>query len=47
MSAISILAKNVEDDARSFPAIAQFCCCGLIASLCLIALGMDLAAGWL
>jgi hypothetical protein len=47
MSALSILSKNVEDDAHSFPAIARFCCLGLVASLCLIALGMDLAAGWL
>jgi hypothetical protein len=44
MSALSIPSKNVEDD---FPAIARFCCCGLVASLCLIALGMDLTAGWL
>jgi hypothetical protein len=47
MSALSILSKNVEADARSFPAIARFCCLGLVVSFCLIALGMDLAAGWL
>ncbi len=47
MSALSILSKNVEDDARSFPAIARFCCFGLVVSYCLVALGMDLAAGWL
>jgi hypothetical protein len=46
MSALSILS-NVEDDARSFPAIARFCCLGLAVSFCQIALGMDLAAGWL
>jgi hypothetical protein len=47
MSALSIPSQDVEDDARFFSTVARFCCCGLVASLCLIALGMDLAAGWL
>lgn len=45
MSALSILS-SVEDDARSLPAIARFSCLGLVVSFCLVALGMDLAAGW-
>jgi hypothetical protein len=47
MTTLSILSKSVEDDAHFFPAIARFCCLGLVVSFCLIALGMDLSAGWL
>jgi hypothetical protein len=51
MTAISIgsmgsVAETRADD-HSFKAIVGFCCLGLIASLCLATLGMDLSTGWL
>jgi hypothetical protein len=45
MTALSIVSAP-EADAHSLQAIARFCCFGLVASICLVTLGMDLSAGW-
>jgi hypothetical protein len=50
MSMISVVSTRsigaVRDDDRSSKSVALFCCVGLVVSLCLIASGMDLSAGW-
>jgi hypothetical protein len=49
MTAISLVSMGsvVRADDHSFKRIVGFCCLGLVASLCLATLGMDLGAGWL
>jgi hypothetical protein len=51
MTAISIVSMGsvaeAQADEQSFKAIVRFCCLGLVASLCLATLGVDLGAGWL
>ncbi len=49
MIALSMVSMRSapETDARSFKAIARFCGLGLIASFCMVTLGLDLSAGWL
>lgn len=51
MSMISVGSTRsigaVRADDRSPKSVALFCCVGLVVSLCLIASGMDLSAGWL
>jgi hypothetical protein len=50
MSMISVISTRsidaVSTDDRSPKSVALFCCVGLVVSLCLIASGMDLSAGW-
>lgn len=50
MSMISVVSTRsigaVRADDRSSKSVALFCCVGLAVSLCLIASGMDLSAGW-
>jgi hypothetical protein len=50
MSMISVVSMRSigaarADDHSSKP-VALFCCVGLMVSLCLVALGIDLSAGW-
>jgi hypothetical protein len=47
MTALSIASIGSEADSHSLQATARFCCLGLVASFCLIGLGMDLTAVWL
>jgi hypothetical protein len=51
MTAISIVSmrsvSETQADDHSLKTIAQFCCLGLVASLCLATFGIDLSAGWL
>jgi len=49
MTTISMVSMGsvVRVDDRSLKTIVGFCCLGLVASLCLATLGMDLGAGWL
>jgi hypothetical protein len=51
MSMISVAAMNSMSAARaadpSAKSVALFCCVGLVVSLCLIASGIDLGAGWI
>jgi hypothetical protein len=49
MTAIVSMGSVTETqaDEHSFKAIVRFCCLGLVASLCLATLGVDLSAGWL
>jgi hypothetical protein len=45
-SLASIASESVEDaDNQSFKTIVLFCGAGLIVSLCLMTLGVDLSAG--
>ena len=50
MSMISVASMNsisvVRASDRSPKSVALFCCAGLLVSLCLIASGIDLGAGW-
>jgi hypothetical protein len=50
MSMISVASMNSISAARagdsSAKSVALFCCVGLVVSLCLIASGIDLGAGW-
>ncbi len=50
MSMISVVSMRsigaIRADDRSPKSVALFCCVGLVVSLCLIASGMDLSAGW-
>jgi hypothetical protein len=50
MSIISVASMNSISAARvgdhSPKSVAFFCCVGLVVSLCLIASGVDLSAGW-
>jgi hypothetical protein len=50
MSMISVASMNSMGVARAIDASAKsvvlFCCVGLAVSLCLIASGFDLGAGW-
>ena len=50
MSMISVASINSIGAARagdhSPKSVALFCCVGLLVSLCLIASGFDLGAGW-
>jgi hypothetical protein len=51
MSMISVASMNSISAARagdsSAKSVALFCCVGLVVSLCLIASGIDLGAGWI
>jgi hypothetical protein len=51
MAVISIVSMGSTIEARaddhSLKAIVRFCCLGLVASLSLATLGVDLSAGWL
>jgi hypothetical protein len=51
MTAISMVSMGsvaeTQADEHSFKAIVWFCYLGLVASLCLATLGVDLSAGWL
>jgi hypothetical protein len=51
MTAISIVSMRsvaeTQANDHSPKTIVLFCCLGLVASLCLVTLGMDLGAGWL
>jgi len=49
MTTISMVSMGsvVRVDDRSLKTIVGFCCLGLVTSLCLATLGMDLGAGWL
>jgi hypothetical protein len=50
MSMISVVSMRFIGAARaddhSPKPVALFCCIGLVVSLCLVASGMDLSAGW-
>ncbi len=50
MSMISVVSMHsvgaARADDQSPKTVALFCCVGLVLSLCLIASGMDLGAGW-
>jgi hypothetical protein len=50
MSMISVVSMRsiaaVSTDDHSPKSVALFCCVGLLVSLCLMASGMDLSAGW-
>ena len=50
MSMISVASMNsisvVRASDRSPKSVGLFCCAGLLVSLCLIASGIDLGAGW-
>lgn len=50
MSMISVASMNsigaAQADDHSPKSVALFCCIGLVVSLCLIASGIDLSAGW-
>jgi hypothetical protein len=43
-SMISVPEMGVDDDSPKI--ILLFCCIGLIVSLCLMTLGIDLSADW-
>lgn len=50
MSMISVVSMRSfgaarTDDHSPMP-VALFCCVGLVVSLCLVASGIDLGAGW-
>jgi len=51
MAVISTVSMGSTIEARaddhSLKSVVRFCCLGLVASLCLATLGMDLSAGWL
>jgi len=38
---------NAESGDQSFKLISLFCCCGLAASIGLVAIGVDLSPVWL
>jgi hypothetical protein len=40
------LIHETRADDHSLKTIVLFCCVGLVASLCLMTLGIDLSAGW-
>jgi len=46
MPIISVVPNHSEADDHSSKSIALFCSCGLIASFCFMAIGLDLSAGW-
>jgi len=50
MSMISVASMHSVTESRvgdhSPKSVAFFCCVGLVVSLCLIASGVDLSAGW-
>ncbi len=50
MSMISVVSMRstgaVRADDHSLKSVALFCCVGLVVSLCLMASGVDLSAGW-
>jgi len=46
MTYISIAGSAGRADGRSPKTIVLFCCVGLVASFCLMTLGIDLSAGW-
>ena len=50
MSIISVASMHSVTEPRfddhSAKSVAFFCCAGLVVSLCLIASGVDLSAGW-
>lgn len=50
MSMISVVSMRstgaVSADDHSLKSVALFCCVGLVVSLCLMASGVDLSAGW-
>jgi hypothetical protein len=50
MSAISVASMPsiaaAKSGAQSFKVISLFCCCGLAASMGLLALGVDLSPAW-
>lgn len=39
--------SEVQADDQSFKTIGLFSCVGLVLSLCLMIIGVDLSAGWL
>lgn len=39
-------AAKARTDVRPFKIVALFCCVGLLASLCMAALGFDIGAGF-
>jgi hypothetical protein len=51
MTTISVVSMGsvteAHADDHSLKTIALFCCVGLLASFCLMTLGVDLSAGWL
>jgi hypothetical protein len=46
MVSMSSVCEAQTDD-RSIKTIALFSCIGLVASFCLVTLGLDLSASWL
>ena len=42
-----ISVPETKTDDQSLSTIVLFCCVGLVASLCLMALGLDLGADWI
>ncbi len=40
-------AESVEADDSSLKTIVLFCCAGLLASLCLTTMGIDVSVGWI
>jgi hypothetical protein len=46
MSIISVVSNHSGADDQSSRSIALFCSCGLIASFCFMAIGLDLSASW-
>jgi hypothetical protein len=51
MTTISLVSvrpvAESQSDRESFKVVLLFCCCGLVASISLLALGVDLSATWL
>jgi hypothetical protein len=51
MTTISLVSlrpvAESQSDRESFKLVLLFCCCGLAASISLLALGVDLSAAWL
>lgn len=47
IASIAATESVEETNDHSFATIVLLCCAGLLASLCLMTLGVDLSAGWI